>query len=193
MGENFRSTKQYSVWGWFKPTSSNPAIQNILTIQNVTGSESFKKNAFAGNFPECPYTEQELLDDEDLLLVTEVLENPRCDWANVNNGAKEDLLYVNYDLEPAVDGTQKYSLVFIIQKGRGEQQSEMTIEGFTGLQRTDAWSFFGISLDYLNGTATIYLKVFDAEQSAPLQKSFSVQFADFQLKQDSVLVVAGVE
>ena len=44
----------------------------------------------------------------------------------------------------------------------------MIYEGFPNLTRIDAWTFFGISLDYINGTATIYIKVFDLENSAPL-------------------------
>ncbi len=69
----------------------------------------------------------------------------------------------------------------------------MTIEGFTDLERTDAWSFFGISLDYENGTASIYLKVFDQANSAPIMKSFAVEYPNFSLNESSRLVIAGVE
>lgn len=69
----------------------------------------------------------------------------------------------------------------------------MLYEGFTDLQRTDAWSFFGFSVDYENGTASIYLKVSDAANSAPLFKSFAIEYPDFELKRDALLVIAGVE
>ena len=44
----------------------------------------------------------------------------------------------------------------------------MMFESLQGIPRTDAWSFFGVSFDYENGTGTVYLKVFDIAHSAPL-------------------------
>ena len=181
LGQNFENTKQYSIWGWFKPASSNPAIQNLVTIKNITGSPSFIKKEFEGPFPNCPFTPLQLQNSPNLMQTQEYIENPNCDFENLGEGKKEDLIYINYDLEPAKDGTQKYGLIFIIQKGVLNNQSEMIIEGFFDLQRTDAWSFFGISLDYENGTASIYLKVFDSANSAPMFKSFAIEYNNFQL------------
>lgn len=72
-------------------------------------------------------------------------------------------------------------------------QSEMFIEGFLNIPRTDAWSFFGVSLDYENGVGTIYLKVYNEIDAVPMQKSFSIEYNNFNLKAQSRLVIAGVE
>lgn len=69
----------------------------------------------------------------------------------------------------------------------------MQLEGFQGLPRTDAWCFFGVSLDYENGTGTLYLKVYDQANSAPLSKSFAIEYNNFELLANSKLVVAGVD
>lgn len=106
-----------------------------------------------------------------------------------------DLLYINYDLNPVpVDSTknQTFSLIFLIQKGIVENRSEMAIEGFTDLLRTDSWSFFGISADYENGSFTIFLKVFDGV-NIPLTKNFDFDFVNFNLDQNADLIVGGVE
>ena len=68
----------------------------------------------------------------------------------------------------------------------------MTIEGFTGLPRTDSWAFFGISADYKNGSVTIYNKIFDGNNQ-PSIKTFAIDYPDFSLKQNSILIVGGVE
>lgn len=106
-----------------------------------------------------------------------------------------DLLYINYDLNPVpIDTTknQTFSLIFLIQKGISENRSEMVIEGFTDLLRTDSWSFFGISADYENGSFTIFLKVFDGV-NIPLTKNFDFEFPGFNLDQNADLIVGGVD
>ena len=68
----------------------------------------------------------------------------------------------------------------------------MTLEGFTDLVRSDSWAFFGISADYMNGSVTIYHKILDG-QNAPLIKSFAINYADFELKRNAILIIGGVE
>ena len=68
----------------------------------------------------------------------------------------------------------------------------MTIEGFQGLPRTDSWAFFGISCDYMNGSVTIYNKIFDG-QNTPLIKSFAIDYPEFELRKNAIMIIAGVE
>ncbi len=190
-GHNFISTKQYSVWGWFKPTGQNPAISNIVALRNRQG-EIIVRQVVDPNFPSCPYTEEELIKDADLRLLPEVTQNPNCNTITAAASQTESLLYVNYDLNPVINGEQTYSLVFLLQKGRSNGISEMTIEGFIELTRTDSWSFFGISADYINGTVSIYLKVFDGI-NAPLSKTFAIEYPQFRLTRNSELIIGSVD
>ena len=102
------------MFGWFKPELQNPAISNIVTLKNVSGSSLFIKSVF-GSFPPCPFKDEEREADDSLNLLPEVVDNPNCFPDQVASGDKEDLLYVNYDLNPVDNGDQTYSLSFLIR------------------------------------------------------------------------------
>lgn len=104
LGNNFQSTKRYSIWGWYKANLSNPAISNIITLKNLSGSEAFIRTQFNNDFPPCLFTNNQLNENPDLKNQAEVINNPNCDYENLQQGNREDLLYVNYDLQPVEDG-----------------------------------------------------------------------------------------
>lgn len=41
LGKDFQNTKQYSIWGWFKPNFRFPMITNIVTLKNLEGPDAF--------------------------------------------------------------------------------------------------------------------------------------------------------
>lgn len=138
--KNFKTSKKYTLWGWFKPSLMEPSISNIVTLRN--------KN---------------------------------------KNG---DLCFVNYDLNEINKDNNKqfYSLVFIV-KNKGD---EVLIDGFVGIEISQNWNYFGISVDYEIGVISIYFKVFD--QITPSQeKSFTVDFPEFELRKESELYFAAFE
>jgi hypothetical protein len=40
MGQDFTSTKQFGIWGWFKPDFRFPMITNVLTLRNHTEAKN---------------------------------------------------------------------------------------------------------------------------------------------------------
>ena len=168
--ENFKTSKKYSLWGWFKPSLMEPSISNIVTLRNEKKNNFEKKKIDENNFDETDFEELEKNLD--------------------NNNMGDDLLFVNYDLgEIDIDtNKQLYSLIFIIKNS----QEEMAIEGFVGIENSESWNYFGISVDYEIGVVSIYFKVFD--QLTPSQeKSFTIDFPEFELKKNSELFFAAFE
>lgn len=206
LGDQFQSSQQYSIWGWFKFTGSQASITNILNISN--NKTLFSQNTSLGPFPnpqypDCPLTQNELKTSLEKTS-PRILNNPNCfpqkldkidiQMPNVSTKEKE-VLFVNYDLNPRDDLGKSFSITFLVQNGEKEGAvSDMKIDGFVDIAFVEeSWSFFAISCDYKRGTVSIYYKVFDSGNSNSQFKTLGVDFGSFSLKKNSELILASVE
>ena len=88
LGTDFRSSKQYSVWGWIRFKGKQASITNILNVHNDRTIEN--PSATIGpfpnpNFPDCPFTTEQLLNNSDLADSDLVVQNPNCSPNLVEN------------------------------------------------------------------------------------------------------------
>lgn len=202
-----KATAQYSIYGWYKFNGETPAISNIVSLRNIQYVEaSTQKPIFAKNpqFPDCPVTQDQLKQNPELCNQPGIVDNPNCFPVNVSkvdNGLTntkkmaEDLLYINFDLNPKQGTKQDFSIIFLVQSGIANTgNSDMKIEGFTDLPCVkNMWSFFAISADYVGGQISIYFNMFLDSGSSPKFKTFSVNYPEFALKANAEIVIAGVE
>lgn len=202
----FESSSLYSIWGWFKFNGETPAISNIVSLRNleqIVKSQQEQTGPFPDpNYPTCPVNPEDILFYPYLANDPDITNNPNC--FPKNTGANtidsqsirtEDLLYINYDLNPPQGNEQKYSVIFLCQSGISESgKSDMMLEGFEDLPLTkNLWSFFAISADYATGDVSIFLTVYEGNHMVMKNKTFKINYPEFKLKKSSELILAGVE
>ncbi len=74
LGEDFEDSKVFSVWGWFKPNLDEDGATNVVSINKV----QMMMPADDPDFSACPYTADELEEDENLVKSPEVVDNENC-------------------------------------------------------------------------------------------------------------------
>ncbi len=81
LGSDFRATKQYTLWGWFRFKGFQESITNILNLGN--NKEFSNNNTIIGpfpnpNFPACPVSQDDLENFSNVQNVPEIRDNPNC-------------------------------------------------------------------------------------------------------------------
>ena len=200
------TSSQYTLWGWYKFNGETPAISNIVSLRNIKYVEAKDQDLeFIHNpkHPKCPVSQTKLAQDPSLLTQSGIMDNPNCFPTKVDHKdtglpkqqrMAEDLLYINYDLNPKQGNRQDFSIIFLVQSGIANTgNSDMKIEGFTDLPAIkDTWSFFAISADYQGGEISIYFNMYDVEIT-PKFKTFAIDYPGFALRENAEIVIAGVE
>ncbi len=101
---------------------------------------------------------------------------------------------LNFDLNPETEEGQTFSLVYLLQNGLDNSStSTMKIDGFLQLPLNDSWIYWGLSADYLTGTMNLAIKTYDSKGSSFFNKSFTINYTEFQVRNPSELILASVE
>lgn len=209
---NFRSTKQFSIWGWFRQknffTFNSPS--NIVTLQNVQNfsSNDIEIGPFPNpNFPTCLYTPDQIKENPQLKSDPQVAENPNCfplelmndQTINLENQGisitNDEILFFNYMLtnnDKDDQSKNKYELQFYLKnrdfKNDGTQSMKMyTIKDLPFVQ--NLWTFWAVSANYETGELVLYMRVFGPNGYSRL-KNETLDYPDFQLNEGSLLLIA---
>lgn len=192
--DQFGASQQYSIWGWYQFSGTATANSNILVLRNLGSSNSGNQAAFNSNYPACPYTMLELSRNPSFLKLPSVSINPNC-FLGKSIIPPADLLYINFNFNPS-DGTQppKFDLIFLIQNGILNGTSVMNLQGYTGQSFVpNAWTFFAVSLDYVQGTGALFYQIFDGSSSPGFSQQIALSFTGFAITPNLQLNIASVQ
>ncbi len=178
-------------------------VLNLSNNINIDNQDSSVQPFPNPNFPACVFSPVELNENPSLKNTSQYINNPNCqpqkidvtDSTQISNKI-QDVLYINYDLNPTQGNQESFNLVFLIQNGeRQNGQADMKIDGFVNIAfNKQSWGFFAISCDYETGQASIYFKVFDDSlTNNSFNKNFPLDYRNFALERNSELTIASVE
>lgn len=208
---NFVSTKQFTIWGWFRQqdfyTFNSPS--NIITVQNVQNfsSQEVEIQPYPNpNYENCPYSLTELDVRPELKELPEVKSNPNCFPLEITNDniqnviqdsfaiTNDEILFVNYLLSnyKADDISQStYELQFYLKSGDFDPDGPGSMQLYTIKDLPfvrNLWTFWAVAANYETGELILYMRVFGPNGYERLQRE-SLEYPGFQMNQGSLLLI----